>query len=57
MRLMRKVEIVFKELIKIKSNNLKLIELIRGNVTEIFDQAQEAADYLEKLYKMIKKDK
>lgn len=50
-------KLVLKELAKIKTSNLKLVEQIRGRIVEIFEKAQDAGDYLDKMDKMIKKDK
>jgi len=51
------VRIALRELARVKTGNMRLIEEVRGRIIEIFSKAQDAGDYLEKMVKMIKKDK
>lgn len=46
-----------KELIRKKKSNIMLIENIRGNMAEMVQCAQDAADYFEAMYKVIKNGK
>ena len=44
-----------KELIRIKSGNLKLIEESRKMIIELFEKGQEAGDYLNEMVNLVKK--
>lgn len=46
---------VLKELAKKKLQNVKMIEEVRGSLIEIFKRGEEAGEYLEKMYKVLKK--
>ena len=52
-----KKKLALKGLARIKASNLKLIEEAREHIVHIYEQVQEAGDFLDKMVKFVRKSK